>query len=99
MIETHGKVNQGLQKQSAGAAFQSPRFLQHFVAPEKLTVIEESDSLRQLLIYHDASRDAIILETSVSLSIKHGHFPAQNATSSDVKIEQLLSLCVEIAVR
>jgi len=55
MIETHGKVNQGLQKQSAGAAFQSPRFLQHFVAAEELTVIEESDSLRQLLIHHYAS--------------------------------------------
>jgi hypothetical protein len=41
----------------------------------------------------------IILERSVSLSIKHGHFPAQNATSSDVKIEQLLSLCVGIEAR
>jgi hypothetical protein len=99
MIETHGKVNQGLQKQSAGAAFQSPRFLQHFVAAEKLTVIEQSDSLRQLLIHLNASRDVIILERSVSLSIKHGHFPAQDATSSDVKIEQLLALCVGIKAR
>jgi len=62
VIEAHGKMNQGLQKQSAGAAFQSPRFLQHFVASKKLTVVEQPDSLRQLLIHLNASRDVIINE-------------------------------------
>ncbi len=41
------------------------------VAAEKLTVIEQPDSLRQLLIHLNASRDVIILERSVSLSTKH----------------------------
>jgi hypothetical protein len=51
VMEAYGKVNDGLQKLPPDAAFQSPDVLDHFVAAEKLAIIEERDSLYQLLIH------------------------------------------------
>src|SRR5437879_3162047 len=47
VIGTHGYVNQRLQEEPAGAAFRGPCLLQHFVALEKLAIIEQLDSAAQ----------------------------------------------------
>jgi hypothetical protein len=53
MIETNCHVNQRLQEQPARPTFRSPSLLQHFVALEKLAVIEKRDSPAQQLIHLD----------------------------------------------
>ena len=51
VIETDRKVNEGLQKQPARSAFRHPGFFQHFVALEKLFIVEQANSALQQLVH------------------------------------------------
>ena len=47
VIETDREVNEGLEKESPRPDFFCPSLFQHFMALEKLAVVEERDSLLQ----------------------------------------------------
>jgi hypothetical protein len=51
VMEAYCKVNYGLQELPPDTALPSPDVFEHFVAAKKFAVIEERDSLHQLLIH------------------------------------------------